>query len=147
MKEYLKTYWWVAPLLVFNILYYFFIRHTIERQQDGILEGFQPEAILFTFLISLGSIACVRLVVWLAKRRIKITTPTRYLITLLLSTFMFIVLIPGTFYSIEIAMGKTISQEYLINNFIILLFLHIIIGNAAIAVTYFRSLYTYLKNY
>ncbi len=133
-RKHIASLWWVFPLIIFDFLYYIFVQLLVERNSGNLeLHG---EALMFLFLISLTSIACVRLS---DKLLTKISSlPFKYLINIFVSFFIFISLVIGTQYLIEQSSGPK-SISYLLNQSMIFLFLHLIVGNAAIAVSYFSE--------
>ena len=47
-----NRFWWVLPLLLFDFLYYYFIRYLVERGSEGATVELHGEALFFTFLIN-----------------------------------------------------------------------------------------------
>ena len=137
-KNIAKRFWWVLPLLAFDFFYYFFIQYLVERRAEtGDPVVVNVEGIVFLFLISLISIGCVRLSDKFLSQFKRLSLPGKYLISIFLSFFIFIIVVLGGQYLLDNSGPKSIG--YLINISMLFLFLHLIVGNAAIAVSYFRD--------
>ena len=138
-------YWWVAPLLVFDSLYYLFVQLLIDQGPEGkrelsqVGELLRPEPVFSTFLISLLSIGLVQLSRRGLDRTNRLGLPAKYLLTLGLSFVSFVAILGGGLVLIEYSMGHMRPPSYYINNLIVLVFLHLLVSNGAIAIGYFRE--------
>ncbi|MCA6078943.1 sensor histidine kinase [Fulvivirga sedimenti] len=134
----LSNFWWVLPLVIFDFFYYYFIQHLVEQKSDDLRVVIHGEALFFLFIISLLSIGCVRISERILARFNFQKINNQYLINIFLSFLIFILIVMG----IQVMASNDAYQQsvnFLINQSMIFLFLHLIVGNAAIAVSYFRN--------
>lgn len=135
--KFIGQLWWILPLLIFDFFYYYFILYMVEQKGSISQVEIHGEALIFLFIISLISIGCV----WLSDRLLgrfkRMRISGKYLINIFLSFGFFITLVVGSQYLIEYSNGSQ-PISYLINQSIIFLFLHLIVGNATIAISYFN---------
>ncbi len=134
----LSRFWWVLPLLIFDFFYYYFIQHLVEQKSDDLRVVIHGEALFFLFVISLLSIGCVRLSEKILVKFNFQRLNNQYLVNIFLSFFIFIVIVMGTQVLADYDAYHG-SVVFLLNQSMIFLFLHLIVGNAAIAVSYFRN--------
>lgn len=96
------------------------------------------EALAFLFAISLISIGCVRLSDKLLTRLQISSLPIKYLVSIFISFIFFLTIVIGTLFFLE-DNSRLRPISYFFNQSMIFLFLHLIVGNAAIAVSYFNE--------
>lgn len=139
VKSILKKSWWLLLLLVFDFTYYYFIKHITTPKTNSFWIPVRWDGFLFVFLISLLSLACVR---WVKSRLDQFKTisiPVKYLQMLIYSFLLFISITAGFQLLIEYLMGQQRSLEYVISNGLVFTFLHAIVGNAYVAIEFFRE--------
>ncbi|MEN2282151.1 histidine kinase [Algoriphagus sp. SE2] len=142
--ENIKTYrfssfWWLIPLIIFDFFYYYFVEHLVERNSNNFAIEIHGEALFFLFIISLISIGCVRLSQRILDKFNSQKLGIKYLLSIFLSFFIYIVIILGSQYLLEQNNNNNSPIAFLFNQSLIFLFLHLIVGNAAIAVSYFKT--------
>ncbi|MDH4058688.1 MAG: histidine kinase, partial [Cyclobacteriaceae bacterium] len=131
-------YWWILPLLFFNFIYYYFIQYLVDGKSESLKVEIHGEALAFLFTISLFSIGCVLLVEKILTRFKIDRLSTKYLASIFFSFFIFITLVIGIQYAIEYSNSPR-PISYLLNQSMIFLFLHLIVGNSTVAISYFSS--------
>lgn len=139
IRRIIERTWWLIPLMVFDFFYLYFIQYMIE----GRSESDQPvqihfEGLAFLFFVSLFSIGCVSLSDKILTRIGPRNLPFKYLINIFLSFFIFILIVLSVQIGLE-SNSDSRPLSYFLNNSILFLFLHLIVGNAAIAISYFRN--------
>ena len=131
--------YWVIPVLIFDVYFYYFVQHLVERNSAGFSASLRFEPIIFLFLASVFSIYCVRIAFKVFKNYMVSNRKMKYGIIFLVSMLLFLIVIFCSQYVLELAMNNTKSIEYYLNNIFLIGFLHLIVGNAAAGILYFEE--------
>ena len=139
MRSRVDRFWWIIPLLVFDVAYYLFVQHLVERNLESATFHFRVEAVVFIFLISLYSVYSVRLSRRLSAKYFGHLRFGKYVFVLALSFLLFLVPMIMVQYGFESVLGQVRQGSYYLNNMILMAFLHVVVGNAATGVIYFKE--------
>ena len=126
-------------MFIFDICYYLFIQHMVERQDVGQGFTFRPEPVVFQFLISLFSIFCVRIAIMLVTNHFTQSLALKYIIVLVVSFVFFLGVVISFQYVLETAIGQVRPISYYFNNLLLFGFMHLVVGNATVGLSYFRE--------
>jgi sensor histidine kinase YesM len=137
--NWLQKGWWIIAIFLFDVCYYYFVRYLIERNEAGFVAIFRLDAILFLFSISLFSVYCISLSRKLLSRFFSRSIQRRYLLVMFSGMIFFIFVVFTVQYGLEMSAGQERPLSYYVNNVILMGFLHLIVGNAAAGVMYFRE--------
>lgn len=134
-----KKIWWLPLLLAFDIIYYLFIQFLTSSSLEMFRARLNGMGVIVLFIISLISLACVRWVKARMEKKQFRSVAVKYLQILVYSFLLFILLTAGLQFGIEYAAGQRRSLSYVIGNGLTYVFLHLVVGNAFIALSYFRE--------
>lgn len=134
-----NKYWWILLLFLFDFAYFYFIKYITTPKTNSLWVAINWDGLLFTVLVSLFSLACVFWVKGRMDKFVTLSIPIKYLQILFFSFILFLFLAAGIQWSLEYAAGYRRSLEYTISNGLTFTFLHLIVGNAYVAVAYFRE--------
>lgn len=135
----IKKFWWVIPLVLFDLCYYYFILFFIEKRGSVSIEEFRLDGVSFLIFISLFSVFLVYTVKRMTSKRTTLKLPIKYAFVILISTIIFLAIVFGFQYVIELSLNQQRSLGFYLNSTIIIGFLHLVVANAAAGVSYYQE--------